>query len=155
VIKKKRLSGKCFLCPDNAPKHATLEAHHVVMQAAGGRELPTINICSNCHDNLHKQALNVLSSRKTEKIAYFAPKEMERARPYVMLLVHSIIATRENKLADTPVQITLNVPRGFRDALHLSKIDAGYKNLEKFVLDILAIYLHSKGVNVTKDLEIY
>lgn len=152
--KKKRLSGKCFLCPESAPEHAVLEEHHVVMQAAGGRELPTIKICANCHNNLHKQALNVLSSDKTKKMEYFAPREMERARPYVMLLVHSILATRENKLSHTPVQIALNVPRGFRDTLHLTKTDAGYTNLEKFVVDILVVYLRSKGVNVNKNLEI-
>jgi len=151
---KRPPSGKCYLCPEDAPPHPVLEAHHVVMQAAGGKELPTINICSNCHANLHRQALNILSSKKTEKRAYFRPREMEKARPYIMLLVRSIMATRETKLDNSPVQLMLKVPRRFRNVLHLAKADAGYKNLELFCTHILVKHLRDMGVNINKDLEI-
>ncbi len=154
MAKKKRgLFGKCYLCPENnSPRF--LEEHHIVMQAAGGRDLPTVDICSDCHDNLHKQALNILSNSRTKKVAYFAPAEMEKAKPFIQALVIAIRKNRENPDASVPVQLMIKVPRGFRDALHLAKTDAGHKNLEYFITTILARYLQIKGVNVDKDFNI-
>jgi predicted component of type VI protein secretion system len=148
---KKQTGGKCFLCPESAPAHPVLEEHHIVMQAAGGKELPTIRICANCHGNLHRQADNILarSIKNVDKKEFFAPAEMKRARPYIIAAMKSILATRETNMGETEVLVSIKIPREFRNTLHVLKTDMGYSNLDRLIKDILIRFAQSKGFNVT------
>jgi len=152
VAKKKTVSGKCDLCPASYGPHPALDEHHVTLQAAGGKRLPTILICPNCHTNLHKQALNVLAKGVANK-AYFSSECMPKALPYVKAIIQSIIAIRETNLDHVPITLMLKMPRGHRNALHTLKMDAGFKNLEKFCVHVLVKYAREKGIPLPTSLE--
>lgn len=114
--------------------------------------MPTIFICPNCHTNLHKQALNVMA-KGSDKVAYFSSECMPKALPYVKAIVRSILAIRETNLDHVPITLMLKMPRGHRNALHALKMDAGFKNLEKFCVHVLVQYARGKGIPLPISLE--
>lgn len=54
---------KCGICP---VEHTSKNSHHIVPQAAGGTDGPTIDICANCHDAVHAEISRILKVYRKE-----------------------------------------------------------------------------------------
>lgn len=77
----------------------------------------------------------------------------ESAIPYIKAIMRSILYSSENKLDNVLVPLTVKVPKYYRDKFHILKMDAGFTNLEKFIVAILVTYANSKGANLPKTLD--
>jgi hypothetical protein len=53
----------CGICPNITD---SVNNHHVIPQAAGGTDGPTIDICANCHDAVHAEISRLLRIYRKE-----------------------------------------------------------------------------------------
>ena len=123
--------SKCPICI-NVVAH--LEEHHIIPREYGGKDLPTINICSTCHRGLHNQAKSISSGSRN---LYFTSDIWPRAKRYV----YSIIEAKKNyEITNNKFiekRIIIHVSDELLRKLHRLKKYKGYSSLERFIKHIL------------------
>lgn len=129
---KKKAKNKCFICDSGG----IIDVHHVIPQATGGEAGPTVSLCPSCHSGIHRQAMNILS-KTAKKISYFNEEQMVRAKPLVKILVAYIQRGKEDDSQRARSIVSVEVDVQFLKILHLLKVDAGFTNLEEYVLSLL------------------
>lgn len=112
-----------------------MEDHHVIPQATGGENMPTIPLCGTCHSLVHAQALNILSQQENRQL--FPEDQMERAMKVVRFIVLAIRRERENPNFRNPATFHLKTSKGVISLLHMLKSEAGYTNLNTYIEDVL------------------
>ena len=142
----KYVEGNCTICT----KYFTLlHWHHTVPQALGGKDSLQIPLCAQCHNQLHAHAEAIVARTRTGrsiKRRYWANENEERnAKPYIEILVNSILAAVENSVAGKEWMVSSRIPDAVHKALHLYKIDSGLRNLDQALLLCLAETLKKKG----------
>lgn len=121
------MAGKCLICGLGS---ATLHSHHVVPQAYGGVGGPEVDLCGDCHTNVHAHAIAILSFKRNgkNKVKNFwrTAEEEDTARPLVAQIVNAALNYRgikQFKMITTLDEVTYN-------NLRLLKNDLGKKSLE-------------------------
>lgn len=124
--------------------------HHVVPQARGGTDGPTVVLCPSCHNCLHANALGVISKIKGNKKSlksYWKTSELEeRAKPYLQVLVKALLMPLPDKVKrkhQLTAQVSTEV---FMMLKHLQK-DLGLSSMEKTVLYCVHEILREKGID--------
>lgn len=128
---------KCVIC---GAKNHSIQLHHVVLQATGGTDMPTVPLCSNCHTALHKLILQSISKRP-KQIKYFTDEQMLQAKPLAEIAIVHIRRARENPNKTQLVNLGIKTERRIVEILHLLKSDAGFTNLNDFCNHVLKQYI--------------
>lgn len=88
---------------------------------------------------------NVRSGRKIHRVYWTTPEEELNAKPYLEILVESILSATDVFNDDKMWMISSRIPDALHKALHLYKIDSGLKNLDQALLLCLSETLKNKG----------
>lgn len=106
---------RCRVCNDVVP--VTFEQqHHVIPQAAGGKDGQKVQLCSGCHANLHRLADMMCSGKAglaedSAAIAYPDPKTRERAFALAKTVVEYMVLKRDGKVeTDQPCRVMIELP---------------------------------------------
>lgn len=114
------LCGACSSVPAS-------EWHHIHPRNLGGADdSPQIHLCGSCHNLVHKTAFRF---RRAEDVVDVNQVQSILSK-YIAKCMGDSAATD-----DTPRKIVLQIPDRVLRQLHIRKVDAGYKNLQKFLLD--------------------
>jgi hypothetical protein len=116
------------------------------MQAAGGKEGPTVFLCPTDHDKIHSVAVN-LESKAPKKEIPFTPDEWSRAKRLVEYLQLAIRKNKNDPNGNDPAKLLINLTKRELGLLHLIKQDAKYSNLNLYVSDIIKALIRSKFPN--------
>lgn len=129
-----------FQCPICKEWFTSGNAHHIYPIALGGpQDGKLIQLCNQCHDNIHLTAKALLSkTKKAQQRQYFTDlDELERAKPLIDFIVK---VSLENEGKQSGVRrrriYILNVSDITHQRLHKLKADYGYTNLTKFLDDL-------------------
>jgi hypothetical protein len=137
--------GLCTICTRH---FSALHWHHTVPQALGGKDSLQIPLCGSCHTQLHAHAEGIVArqrtGRKVKRTYWSNPEEETRARPYIEILVTSIL-NASSSLAGKVFVVQSRIPAEVHRALHLYKMDSGLGNLDQALLLCLCETLKKKG----------
>lgn len=131
--------GTCYICRKDGP----IDSHHIIPQASGGEQGPTVDLCNTDHRKIHMMALNNEAKTK-EKIMLFNPDEWLRAKRLVEYIILAIRKNRENPDFNNPYQLQVKLTKQDVFMLHLAKGEAGYTNLTAYVRDLLRAHIKAK-----------
>lgn len=112
----------CAICDAKVPVQFK-NSHHERPQAAGGGAEDEVDLCVNCHQNLHRVADLLKANRGSEaqdaaKIAYPQVAVREKLFKFAMLCVEWMRLKEDGKLKlDDEVQINFVVPAEVKVAL--------------------------------------
>lgn len=119
----------CCLC--GRPK---TEDHHIFPTHLGGPENgPTVPLCSNHHRDLH-YAHSKIKSGVYPDIAFNSKAVQEKALDLVQML---IFASSVEVPKDHPRKLMFKIPDDLLKKAHLRKIDAGFSNLQDYILNLI------------------
>lgn len=130
---------KCYICG----KEEFVQSHHVIMQAAGGKEGPTVFLCPTDHDKIHTVAVNLESKGKKKELP-FTPDEWSRAKRLVEYLQLAIRKNRHDPNGNDPAKVIITITKRELDLLHLLKQDAKYSNLNLYATDVIRALIRSR-----------
>lgn len=114
MIESKRLDY-CWVCEQrftdvNPPGPASREEHHLVPQAYGGADGPTVSLCANHHSALHTIAVHMKSGKPYHEILG-GHDNIQQAK---LLKLAEIVYNSEQATRNDPnkrVLVTLNLTR--------------------------------------------
>jgi len=126
-------SGQCPICLNY---FEGLHEHHVILREVTlngikGIDGPTVYLCGSCHDFLHRTASSLLSKKKSK--SYFTDAQLQRASPYLKILVAAMQVKREEKSAGQKSTVVLHFTWEQMERIHAAKTDNGYTNLQDFL----------------------
>lgn len=135
----------CYICTQ---QDAVMHLHHVVPQSAGGKDGPTVDLCSRCHNLLHSHALSVAArvrnNGKTKVRQFWKTSEEEaNAQPLLNELVQAIL--RESRSA-RPHIVSTTVDTDLYMAFKMLKIDLGLTSLEETLKYCIRFTLSHRGL---------
>jgi hypothetical protein len=106
---------RCYVCTTIVPITFEQE-HHVVPQAAGGKDGETRQLCAGCHHNLHRLADMLLGGKASmaeDSAAIAYPDGAVRARAFDLakLVVEAMTLKRDGKMdLGHPVHLMIALP---------------------------------------------
>lgn len=120
----------CYVCHSTVPMELAHE-HHRRPQAAGGTDADVINLCSGCHDNLHRVATMMMNPKRAGqvedvvKMAYGSEGGRRRLLELARLVVQWMVRKRDGKLTDpnAEVELVLMVPAHIKAGLQVMAAD--------------------------------
>lgn len=136
----------CWICGERFVEFggtAVLEHHHVIPQAFGGTDGPTVSICDSHHTKLHSIAVQMKTSKPYT--SFLQGETSERAKK-VLYLAQAVYnaqqVTRDdpNKLASTMVKLNA---RHKRQLDQLKAVYPKLKSRDAILLHALE-FLHSR-----------
>lgn len=90
----------CWVCKNPSSLHE----HHVVPQAYGGRDGPTVTLCASCHNGVH----HVADGRDNMQPSYWVTHEtLKKGSALVKIIKDSRVIA--SKSANKKVQVTLEL----------------------------------------------
>lgn len=135
--------SQCVICL-NVP--STPHMHHVIPQCYGGVDGPQVLLCASCHNDLHNQALSILSFKdgKCKKVRHIFKDEqsLERAKP----LISAIVLAAQNNSKKETVKIQLELPTDIYSQLKFIQKDTGKSSLIKTLVYCIQ-YTYSRNCN--------
>lgn len=131
--------GICNVCK----KVGLLQEHHIWMQAAGGTQGKTIDLCPTCHNAIHLQASNLVS-KSAERKQYLPEDQLHIAAPLIRAVYKALVALKENRPTGVPVKTIISLDPAVHSALHRLKMDSGFTNFGDFITSILVSYVRSR-----------
>mgnify|MGYP002515834170 CR=1 FL=1 len=130
---------KCPICG----QMAYLEEHHITPICYDGpKDGPTIFICGDCHEAIHRTGES-LTAKTVKPKNWFKTKEaLHKAAPYVQAIMNAKIRKKENwrpESQDNPRRRLLVLEMTDREwvKLHKKQKDCGYSNFIQFIQDFL------------------
>jgi hypothetical protein len=134
----------CSVCLQDS---FAIESHHIHPTSLGGsKEGPQVDLCSSCHRLIHQQALKLTSKDHKKRIERVIPPEnWARAVPLIGYIIRSIMVTNDGKknAQGKDVKMILSIPKWMNLRLHAKKQDAGFKNLQTYILEVLRQHVQS------------
>ena len=127
----------CIICgrTDN------LEGHHVIPICYGGdKNGVLINVCETCHANIHRTAESMCAKTAEHKSFFLTKELLKRAAPYVKAVIDAKRNYQEGNVSQDLRKrrlIIVEMTDFEWKRLHKRKLDCGYKNLKKFIQDLL------------------
>lgn len=103
----------CWICErrfidSNPPGIVTKNRHHIVPCAAGGRDGPTVDVCSDHHDALHKIALRMAAKKPYFDLVNQETDAQKKKLYWLATVVHNAFAATKgdpNKKAVAMVEL--------------------------------------------------
>lgn len=124
-------------CPVCLKDFAVLEKHHITPICYGGPvNGPLVDLCSSCHHDIHKEAESVTSKSK-KNLRYFNPDDFERAKKYIIAIIMAKQQFDRTSNPNNRRKLTIELTDSELTKLHKMKQDAGYKNMEQYLHDII------------------
>ncbi len=127
------MSELCTICQHTA---IPVEWHHTVPRSRGGENSLQIPLCSNCHRNLHFNALHLVSKinhprvvRKNRRF-WETVEDEDRAQTYLQTLVQALILPIPEEL-DRKHLLSINVTSEMFDQFKLLQMDLGLTSQDK------------------------
>lgn len=119
---------RCIICGSEVSLHE----HHVIPQACGGRDGPTVMLCADHHNLIHYLAVRLVSALRQGKEVEFEWPEDQGDREVARYLVGEIVkATLNSK--EKVYKLTLEFDPLQREMLGLLKETLGVSSLQKVV----------------------
>ena len=115
-----------------------VQSHHVRPIHLGGDEDGLqVNLCGNCHSNVHRMAENLRS--KGDKKLLFDTNHFERAKPLIQAILdsHNIFESQPQSNKPRRRMFVLHIGDVDWVKLHKVKTDKGYTSMTKFLTDLL------------------
>lgn len=125
--------ARCFICVEAQ----AYDEHHIIMQHSGGAAGPTVMLCPNCHDILHR---SVKASQSNKSFDQFLALLQEDSSIRMKNLINVALVSSANydKVNPNPLlSVKLDSPK-YMQALHLYKMDKGFTSIDRVVNAILA-----------------
>jgi transcription initiation factor IIE alpha subunit len=137
----------CYICNKELPQ-AFKHTHHILPQAVGGKEGATVDLCSGCHNNLHRIIEIIMNkdSIQAKDIAnqyYMDSNVVERILDLAQIAVKQILQYDKNPTDDSPVEIHFTYHE--KQRIQIAAQDQNL-SMQKFVHDLIINYLKSKGL---------
>lgn len=109
---------RCHVCERDIPTGLANE-HHVVPQAAGGKDGPREYLCPTCHDTVHRAAEKMLGGRLSDAeeqaaILYRSPATRRRLYHLASIVAREMERKKRGELPlrdDDEVTIQITLPR--------------------------------------------
>lgn len=124
-----------MICPICRQPAAHIERHHQIPQEYGGKDMGTVDICSQCHSGLH------LSANKRYRGVLgqdaFTQEVLPRAEPFIEMIN---IARQIHEASSSPNELKkmiINVPAQKLARLHKLKVEKGFKSLDTFMNNLI------------------
>ena len=116
-----------------------LHEHHCIpreytLNGIKGVDGPLVNICSSCHDLLHRTAAAIVAGKPRQ---YFTNAQLPRATNLIKLLVQSTLVNRDVQASGQERKVVLRFNQLEMERLHAAKKDHGYTNLAVFLQDTI------------------
>lgn len=146
----------CTIC---IRREAIMHSHHTVPQSRGGVNSLQIILCPTCHNSIHGHAVFLTSQIRRGKIRkpkrfWNNPEDEDRARPYLELLVQSLVTPLPEGFERDHL-VSLTVPTTVFEDMKMLQTDLGLSSMEKTVAHCINYTLRSKGlVNVGQSKEL-
>ena len=125
---------QCVICKKS--KDVVIHVHHVIPQAYGGRDGPTVELCADHHNMIHAAAVKIASAiRRGKAVDFVWPKEhgdCDVARHLVGAIVKASLKTNTKQY-----KYTIVLTQHERDMLELLKQAYGVSSLEKAIYNSL------------------
>lgn len=124
----------CHICE----KATATESHHVYPIHLGG---PTdgiqIPLCGNCHQFTHNTASRMHAGTSLDgKLSAWYDKNPKSKGP-VKIIVEAMVNAETQDMGNVLVPVSFKIPKKLRDKLHVVKADAGFTNLNSFMIFLL------------------
>jgi hypothetical protein len=126
------MSLGCFVCSEPA----SINEHHVVPQAKGGTDGPTVDLCANCHTRVHSIAKSMVAGKKAASYLQHLEGLDEAESDRVMGLAQ-IVALAADKTTTRPVLMVALEDLRYLDALKMFQRDHGFTSQVAAVNGIL------------------
>ena len=147
-------NSPCRVCDRS---ESVMNEHHVIPQACGGAEGPTVILCPTCHDTLHAHALHLVTAMKTNRRAkprlFWKMAEHElKAQPLVEAIVRAFLTMRPE---DSRVIVQLEMNLQQHRLLKMVQSDLGGKkkiSQQDVLLYCLRVVAQHRGI--ANDLQI-
>lgn len=126
--------GNCHIC-EEVP---STESHHVYPIHLGGPvDGIQIPLCGNCHSFVHNTANKIFAGGVLDKKLCYWYDKYAKAKPPVKIILEALQNAEMANLDNVLVPISFKIPKGLRDKLHKVKLDAGFTNLNTFMIFLL------------------
>lgn len=121
---------RCPVCLNELP----LQSHHIKpIEYGGPKDGPQVDLCANCHLNIHYTAEGLCSKNGLKK-RYLLDDQMNRATQYIEAIIRAKLTYfRES---DDIKKIRIEVPSWLLIRLHKRKFDRGFHSLEKYLISL-------------------
>lgn len=136
----------CWVCGARFITHggtAIVEHHHVIPQAAGGVDGPTVSICTEHHDKLHQIAVQMKASKPHFHYLQGEPQDRIQKLLYLANAVHNAFLVTKND-PNKAASVTLTLKANHKEMVdQLKTIYPRLKSREAIFLHALES-LHSR-----------
>lgn len=128
------MSKRCCVCGKG--EQEVIHEHHVIPQACGGRDGPTVDICAEHHNMIHVMAVKMATAMRHGKMPEFIWPTNHGDGNVAKYLVGEIVkATLQSK--DKKYKVVLEFDQLERDMLELLKQEHGASSLVKAIYSSL------------------
>ena len=123
-------------CPICLNDEYVLEYHHIVPLSYGGlRDGKQIQLCTNCHLNIHRQAESVSAKSTTRR--FLSPDRIKRAMPYINAIISAKIRFEQNLGSVAKEGRNLVIIEGLsseeRNALKMLRKRSGFNSVSDYL----------------------
>jgi hypothetical protein len=127
---------KCPICRHEYSEE-TLQDHHLIpLQYNGPEDGQQAKLCSNCHLKCHYTAEN-LTAKAAKRRCFFNSVELERARPYIQMIINAKILARNTVNSNARGQIIIQLDHKRRNLLHRLKTMSGHKSINSYLIALI------------------
>lgn len=134
---------RCIVCETVAE---AVESHHVVpIQYGGPVDGVQVIVCGVCHSSLHYTA-EALCAKNPKKRNYF-PNHILQKQITKELIAAIVTAKKRFVKEENPLnrrKITVEIPQQLLTDLHKVKNDAGFKNVEHYIIKVLTEHVNRR-----------
>jgi len=141
------LCGICF-----QDKRAT-NNHHLIPQSAGGKDGPTKDICSDCHEDVHAEISRILAAyRKGKPISGINwktpshPQEIHIATQVIMTGVRGIVEFEAHNLK--VYKVPLPLPQPLHQAVKRLQKEVGASSIQKTIVQCILFMCRARNIPV-------
>lgn len=103
----------CILCGSTV----SVDSHHVWPQEFGGKDLPTVDLCSSCHQAIHRYSNNV-SAREE----FISTLKTTQAVILARNLFHFHDKAKTSGLSRDFVNLTIKIDKNLHERLKLASV---------------------------------
>lgn len=116
--------ARCYVCSEEV---SVPHEHHVIPQAYGGKDGPTVTLCANHHNLIHELAKAHMSGKPIDA-KWRTPLERERGATLALAIVQA-----QQKSKDREFKIVYKISLEHRRRLGELKKRLGFTSLEKTI----------------------
>jgi len=133
---------------------AVLHSHHTVPRSRGGDSSLQIDLCANCHNLLHAEAVHRTARIRNSKLKvrrfWRNPEDEHRAQPFLATLVAALVAPLPAGCKRLHL-LSVSVPTPVLDQVRFLQNDLAIPSLEQTLAYCVNYTLSHKGIQNEKN----